>query len=151
MSYLDLHDQNAKESSPKGSSGKWYELAPGPDDGRHWARDGAFFWIDEWEGVAEPIFADRLLGYDRHGRVNLDAEAFKGALDYLDEVCCRLAKADEPSMLFVVAPELPKVLLHDLQRGFPGKRDDLMSDLKALAAWCRAALRRWGSITVIGL
>lgn len=85
--------------------------------------------------MAEPIFADRLLGYDRHGRVSLDAEAFKGALDYLDEVCCRLAKADEPGMLFVVAPELPRDLLHDLHRGFPGKRGDLMSDPNVQAAW----------------
>lgn len=132
-------------------AGHWYELAPGPDDGQHWAPDGAFIRMDEWEWIVEPLLGDRLRGYDRHGRTNADAATWAPVLAYLGDVAHRLRTADEPAMLHVLLPELDGRLRGELVRGFPSRPIELASGLDDLAGWIAGALKRWHSVTIIGL
>ena len=128
-----------------------YELAPGPDDGRNWAPDGAFFLMNEWERIAEPLVGDRIAGYDRYGRTHADEAVWRFVLAYLDDLSMRLRTADEPAMVHVLTPELDSSLRWELSRGFPTKPIELAEDLETIAKWIRDSLRRWHSVTVIGL
>ncbi|MFG6467516.1 hypothetical protein [Roseateles sp. BYS87W] len=131
--------------------GHWYELAPGPDDGKHWAPDGTFVRMDEWERMLEPLIEGRVPDYDRYRRTHADASAWEPFLDYLAEVAQRLREADEAPMLHVLLPELPVALRWELARGFPTLPAELAADLDAVSDWVTAALRHWKSITIIGL
>lgn len=131
--------------------GHWYELAPGPDDGKHWAPDGAFIRMDEWERVLEPLIEGRVPDYDRYGRTHADAAEWVPALAYLRDVAARLRSADEPAMLHVLLPELDRRLRDDLASGFPSRPVDLAAGLDAFSEWIAGTLRRWHSLTVIGL
>ena len=148
---LKLHTLTEKRASSDRSPGRWFELSPGPDDGKCWAPDGAFFWTDEWLEVAEPIIIDRLPGYDRYGRATVSADDWAFALSYVKDLCSRLKEVDEPSMVHVAASELPASLRHRLDREFPNSCSGLAEDLEVVSKWCHAALKRWHCITVIGL
>lgn len=131
--------------------GHWYELAPGPDDVNSVAADGVRFRMAEWEGVLEPLVEARIPGYNRHDRTHADASVWEPFGDYLAEVAQRLRDADEPAMLHVLLPELPAALRWELVRGFPTLPAELAADLEAVIEWITTALRRWQSITIIGL
>ncbi len=148
---LTLFTLESKNAIQGRAAGTWYELAPGPDDGKSWHSDSAYYWFDDWESVAEPILADRLLAYERHGRACVEADDWAAPLSYVDDLCRRFRQADEPALVHVVAPELPLGLLQEIELGFPVRRDELVRELESLASWCRTALVRWRCITVIGL
>jgi len=148
---MKLHSLGEKEASPRQPRGYWYELAPGPDDGRYWSPDGAFFWMDEWEYVGEPIIGERLPGYDRHVRVTWGRDAFGPVLGYVDDVVTRLRTSDEPEVVHVLLPEICTRLRWEVVRGFPAKAVELADDLEGFALWVKQALRRWHSVTFVGL
>lgn len=131
--------------------GHWYELAPGPDDGKHWAPDGAFVRMDEWERMLEPLIEGRVPDYDRYGRTQADAAAWAPALAYLRDVAARLRSADETAMLHVLLPELDTRLREELARGFPSRPAELAAGLDAFTEWIGGTLKRWQSLTIIGL
>jgi len=146
---LKLHTLAESKAADKGSL--WYELSPGPDDQRSGAADGVFFWFDEWEVIGEPLIGNRLPGYDRHDRINVAEEDWQLVMAYLTDVAERLREADEPAMVHVLLPELPDKLRWTLSRQWPDGPQELANDIGAIVNWLREALRRWHSVTVIGL
>ncbi|MBN8506910.1 MAG: hypothetical protein J0L58_20785 [Burkholderiales bacterium] len=148
---LTLHTLEQRQASQHQRGSTWYELVPGPDDGKWGASDGAFFWIDEWENVGEQLIGERLPGYSRYEQFNCPAPVWPSLLDYLQDVSIRLRKADEPAMVHVLLPELTGWLRWELSKGFPEKPRELANDLDAITEWVRCALKRWHSITFKGL
>ena len=148
---LKLHSFEGYRASTKGRTGTWYELAPGEDNGRHMASDSVFFWIDEWELVAEPLLANRFARYDRHDRATISSADWVEPLTHLEDVCRRLRAAEEAPHIHVTASDLPKNLRDVLHRNFPAARDQLVLDLEEVSSWCWRTLRRCGCITIIGL
>lgn len=148
---LTMYSLQDKETIRDRPVGTWIELAPGPDDGKYWSVDSVYFWIDEWEEIAEPLLAIRLPGYDFYDRACIPTEGWQVALSYLSQLATRLDDVDEPAMVHIAASELPVDLRRRLERGFPDAVGRLAADLREIVAWCSATLRRWHAITVIGL
>ena len=148
---LHLYTRGELFAAHGGRTGLYFELSPGPDANWSGGDDSACFYGDDWDCVAEPILADKLPGYDRCGRVCVGEESWIQPLDYIDDLCSRLKRADLPALLYVEASDLPLSLVRHMEQQHPARRDELVSDLETLVAWCRVALRRWHAITIIGL
>lgn len=128
-----------------------FKLLPGPMTRNHQDADALYILEDDWHMFIDSMATYALKGYDPWGWSTHGENEVMTLIWLLESMRRRLKKIHSASDIPSEMPELSDQAAWKLSQSFPQHHFEVVWSLKELVHWLRTAIKRWKSVTVVGM